>query len=85
MTDNRLPYDAQPYDETLYAPGTVAAGGLCSWHGVDTCDNEPVVSFVDAQSRRQSGCVRAVHELVERGLMGTPRSRANAIASDPIG
>jgi hypothetical protein len=60
------------YDPERHAPGSVAAGGQCSHHGTDsaqrgTCTGEAVVSFQDRDGRWQSGCTRALEELVERG------------------
>lgn len=60
------------YDREFHAPGTLAAGGACSWHG-STCQGPPVVSFRDQSGDRQAGCERAVRELVERGEMVPPR------------
>lgn len=61
-----------PYDPELHEPGSVAAQGHCSQHGKDskdsgTCSGEPVVSFQDRHGRWQSGCARALEQLVERG------------------
>ena len=64
------------YDPDRYADGSVAARGGCSWHGAEGvpehveesgCDGEAVVSFQDQQGQWQSGCQRALEELVERG------------------
>jgi hypothetical protein len=60
-----------PFDPDLHRPGSVAARGGCSWHGVDGttergCGGEAVVSFQDQQERWQSGCQRALEELVDR-------------------
>jgi len=63
--------EAIPYDPTFHAEGTLAANGACSWHGA-TYPNEPVVSFKDNSGDRQSGCERAVRELVERGELVRP-------------
>ena len=59
------------YDPELHAPGSVAAAGGCSWHGSGGavergCAGEPVVSFQDAGGSWQSGCARALEELVRR-------------------
>jgi len=62
----------RPYDPSWHAPGTVARSGRCSWHGVKACEKPPVVSFHDASGDRQSGCERAVAELLARGLMKRP-------------
>jgi hypothetical protein len=61
-----------PYDPDLHRPGSVAARGRCSWHGAEGaaeagCDGEPVVSFQDQQGDWQSGCQRALEDLVNRG------------------
>jgi len=60
-----------PFDPELHRPGSVAARGRCSWHGSEGeseagCEQEPVVSFQDAQGGWQSGCQRALEDLVER-------------------
>jgi hypothetical protein len=60
-----------PFDPDLHSPGSVAAGGRCSWHGAEGqtesgCTADPVVSFQDRHGRWQSGCQRALEELVER-------------------
>jgi hypothetical protein len=60
-----------PFDPDRHAPGSVAARGGCSWHGSDGdvepgCAGEPVVSFQDPHGRWQSGCQRALEELVDR-------------------
>ncbi|MDF1604417.1 hypothetical protein [Nocardioides sp. YIM 152315] len=60
------------YDATLHQPGTVAATGRCSWHdsdgsGGDACAGDAVVSFQDRNGDWQSGCRRALEQLVERG------------------
>jgi len=58
---------ARPYDPDFHRPGSRAAAGECSQHGIDSCQNEPVISFVDRNGRRQSGCQRAHEELAARG------------------
>ena len=60
-----------PFDPDLHRPGSVAARGRCSWHGVDGtvetgCEGEAVVSFQDHRGHWQSGCQRALEDLVER-------------------
>ena len=60
-----------PYDPELHPPGSVAARGRCSWHGADGgsddgCEAEAVVSFQDRHGHWQSGCQRALEELVTR-------------------
>jgi hypothetical protein len=68
---------AFPFDPELHDPGSVAARGGCSWHGAQggettegaTCQHEAVVSFEDAQGRWQSGCQRALENLVARGAI----------------
>jgi hypothetical protein len=60
-----------PFDPDRHRPGTVAAQGRCSWHGgggaTETgCAGEPVVSFQDTGGQWQSGCQRALEDLVER-------------------
>ena len=60
-----------PYDPDLHSPGSVAARGRCSWHDAEGaaetgCEGEPVVSFQDRDGRWQSGCQRALEDLVTR-------------------
>ncbi len=62
---------AIPYDANYHNPGTLAAAGGCSWHG-RTCSEPPVMSFQDKSGDRQSGCQRALRELVDRGEMTEP-------------
>jgi hypothetical protein len=59
------------FDPDLHRAGSVAARGRCSWHGAEGaaevgCSGDPVVSFQDAQGRWQSGCQRALEDLVAR-------------------
>jgi hypothetical protein len=64
-----------PFDPDLHDPGSPAGGGRCSWHGTDGaggagrdgCDEEPVVSFRDRDGHWQSGCQRALEDLVDSG------------------
>jgi hypothetical protein len=66
-----------PFDPDLHGTGSVAARGGCSWHDSQDgegatepgCDEEAVVSFEDAQGRWQSGCQRALENLVARGAI----------------
>ncbi len=62
---------AIPYDGAFHGPATLAASGGCSWHG-RTCSGPPEISFEDAHGWRQSGCGRAVRELVARGELTWP-------------
>lgn len=60
-----------PFDPDLHRPGSVAGRGGCSWHGAEGaaepgCEGEPVVSFQDRSGNWQSGCQRALEELVDR-------------------
>jgi hypothetical protein len=60
-----------PFDPDLHRPGSVAARGRCSWHGAEGateagCDGEAVVSFQDRHGDWQSGCQRALEDLVSR-------------------
>jgi hypothetical protein len=60
-----------PFDPERHRPGSVAARGRCSWHGAEGaveqgCAGEAVVSFQDRDGGWQSGCERALDELVER-------------------
>jgi hypothetical protein len=61
-----------PYDARHHRQGTAAAAGHCSWHGT-TCAENPVISFQDSHGWWQSGCQRALDELVERGEISPPR------------
>ena len=63
-----------PYDAQYHQPSSLAASGRCSQHGVDTCDQTAVISFRDKHDRRQSGCNRALRELVARGEISAPRA-----------
>ena len=61
-----------PFDPDLHRPGSVAAQGRCSWHDADDdaaevgCDGDAVVSFQDRHGHWQSGCQRALEDLVTR-------------------
>jgi hypothetical protein len=55
-----------PFDPGFHRTGSVAASGHCSQHGVRSCSEEPIISFIDQHSRRQSGCQRAMDELIAR-------------------
>jgi len=60
-----------PFDPDLHRPGSVAGSGRCSWHGAEGagdvgCDGEAVVSFQDRHGEWQSGCQRALEDLVTR-------------------
>lgn len=65
-----------PYDASRHHRDTVAASGRCSQHGKDLCSEPPVVSFVDRNGRWQSGCERALEELVFRGEIVPPEAFA---------
>ena len=59
------------FNPELHRPGSAAARGRCSWHGAEGaaeagCAGEPVVSFQDRTGSWQSGCQRALEELVSR-------------------
>jgi hypothetical protein len=64
--------EARPYDPTFHGAGSVVAEGHCSQHGVDSCEDAPVISFLDGHGRRQSGCQRALDELVAREEISPP-------------
>ena len=51
-----------PYDARHHRPGTVSYDGRCSWHGVGSCTEAPVISFQDRQGHWQAGCHRALEE-----------------------
>ena len=65
------------YDPDRHQAGSPAAQGRCSHHvqGVGgeegpaaaACTGEAVVSFQDSEGQWQSGCSRALEQLVERG------------------
>lgn len=61
-----------PYDSRHHRAGTVAASGRCSQHGQHTCPDPAIASFQDRHGRWQSGCDRAVRELVARGEITPP-------------
>lgn len=67
-------HESFPYGAAYHRPGSVAAQGRCSQHGVDSCFEAPVISFQDRHDRWQSGCQRALDELVARGEISPPRS-----------
>lgn len=58
-----------PYDADLHPAGSVGAAGGCSVHdtGEAGCTGEAVVSFQDRDGEWQTGCSRALEDLVERG------------------
>lgn len=59
-----------PFAPDLHPPGSVAARGRCSWHAPEggaaegDCDGDAVVSFQDRAGNWQSGCQRALEDLV---------------------
>jgi hypothetical protein len=60
-----------PFDPDRHGHDSVAGRGGCSWHGTEGsaeagCLGEPVVSFQDSHGDWQSGCQRALEDLVER-------------------
>ena len=65
-------HESFPYDARYHRPTSKAAAGECSQHGVDCCQETPVISFQDRHDRWQSGCQRALDELVERGEISRP-------------
>ena len=61
-----------PFDPDLHADDSVAGRGACSCHAGEggrtgECAGEAVVSYEDGSGQWQSGCSRALEELVERG------------------
>lgn len=66
--------ESYPFEARHHSSGSVAATGRCSQHGVDTCSEPAVISFQDRHLRWQSGCGRALDELVARGEVSPPRS-----------
>lgn len=67
-----------PYDASRHHRDTVAATGRCSQHGKDLCSDPPVVSFQDRNGRWQSGCERALAELVFRREIVPPAEYAHS-------
>jgi hypothetical protein len=65
-------HESFPYDAGYHRPGTVAAAGRCSWHGRTRCEDTPVVSFQDNYGWWQSGCQRALDELIARREIPPP-------------
>jgi hypothetical protein len=65
-----------PYDPARHHRDTVAAAGRCSQHGKEVCDEPPVISFEDRNGRWQSGCDRALAELVLRREIVPPAEYA---------
>ena len=65
-------HESFPYDARYHRPTSVAAAGRCSQHGVDSCQETPIMSFQDRHNRWQSGCQRALKELVARGEISPP-------------
>jgi hypothetical protein len=60
-----------PFDPERHGAASVAARGRCSWHGAEGvaetgCAGEAVVSFQDSHGHWQSGCQRALEDLVAR-------------------
>ena len=61
-----------PFDPDLHEEGSVARAGRCSYHQAaggpsGECRGEAVVSYRDDEGRWQSGCARALEQLVEAG------------------
>ena len=74
LPEEPLMHESFPYDAKYHRSNSVAAAGHCSWHGQTTCPETPVISFQDAYSYWQSGCQRALEELVARGEIAPARS-----------
>ena len=68
-------HESFPYDARSHRPGSKAAAGECSQHGIDSCQATPIISFQDRNDRWQSGCQRALDELVARGEISPPSTR----------
>jgi hypothetical protein len=68
-------HESFPYDARYHRPSSKAAAGECSQHGIDSCRERPVISFQDRNNRWQSGCQRALDELVARGEISPPSTR----------
>ena len=71
MTEPEL-NPSYPYDPDLHEEGSAAAQGRCSYHGQAgtegaACAGEAVVSYQDENGTWQSGCSKALEELVDRG------------------
>ena len=73
LIEEDMMHEALPYDAQNHRSGTVAAAGRCSWHGRSTCEETPVISFQDDEHQWQSGCQRALEELLARGEISPPR------------
>ena len=70
--EEQLVDESFPYEARYHRPSSVAAAGRCSQHGVDSCEETPIISFQDRHNRWQSGCQRALDELVARGEIAPP-------------
>lgn len=75
LPKDELMHESLPYDATYHHPNSVAAAGHCSQHGPDSCSETPIISFQDRHDRWQSGCQRALDELVARGEVSPPRTQ----------
>ncbi len=67
--------EAHPFDAKYHRPTSVAAQGFCSQHGTNSCSEPLVISFKDRHNRWQSGCQRALEQLVARGKISAPSLR----------
>ena len=59
---------SQTFDPELHLAGSEAAAGRCSHHAggaAGDCTGEAVVSFQDDDGQWQSGCSRALEQLVD--------------------
>lgn len=59
--------DPRTYDARHHNPGAVGEYGRCSWHGLSTCAETPIMSFQDRNGAWQSSSQRALDELTGRG------------------
>ena len=66
------------FDPSRHHRDTVAATGRCSHHGKDLCSEPAVISFQDRNGRWQSGCKRALAELVFRREIVPPVEYAHS-------
>lgn len=74
LPEDELMHESFPYDAKYHQPDSVAAAGHCSQHGPDSCRETPIISFQDLHDRWQSGCQRALDELVARKEISPPRT-----------
>jgi enterochelin esterase-like enzyme len=72
LSEEAIVHESFSYDARYHRPSSKAAVGECSQHGIDSCKETPVISFQDRNNKWQSGCQRALDELVARGEISPP-------------